>query len=134
MVADHELWFYFVFSLLLMFSERFLLPWLFLWATIVVTVNLSVTVAELSPGLRIALHSYTLEFIIGALIAIFVSKEHVRRLSARSAILMVVLVLSVGLPMVYAFDVLNEQGVARMVIVGTRADCRAFHGNAGKIE
>lgn len=115
----HELWFYLVFTVLLKFHERLLLPSLFLWGAVVTIVNLLVTVTDLSVGARIALHPYSLEFIIGALVAIFISKEHVPRMSARNAVLIITLVLSVGIPIVYAFDVLKQEGLLRVSVIGT---------------
>ena len=115
----HELWFYLVFTVLLKFHERLLLPSLLLWGAIITIVNLFVTVTDFSAGARIAFHPYSLEFIIGALVAIFISGEHVRRLSARNAALIIIFVLSVGFPIVYAFDVLKQEGVLRVSIIGT---------------
>jgi len=115
----HELWFYLVFAVLLGFHERLLLPALLLWGAIVTIVNLLITVADLSVGARIALHPYSLEFIIGALAAIYISKEYVPKLSARSAVLIITIVLSVGLPIVYAVDVLKqERTIYVSVIIG----------------
>ena len=115
----HELWFYLVFAVLLCFHERLLLPALLLWGAIVTIVNLLITFADLSVGARIALHPYSLEFIIGALVAIYISKEYVPKLSARNAVLIITLVLSVGLPIVYAVDVLKqERTIGVSVIIG----------------
>ena len=116
----HELWFYLVFAVLLRFHERLLLPSLLLWGATVTIVNLFVTVAGLSVGARIALHPYSLEFIIGALVAIYIYREHISKFSARIAILIITLVLSVGLPIVYAFDVLKpDRTIRASVIIGT---------------
>lgn len=115
----HELWFYLVFTVLLKFHERFLLPSLFLWGLIITIVNLLVTVTDLSVGERIALHPYSLEFIIGALIAVFISKGRTPRISARNGVLIITLVLSVGVPIAYASDVLKQEGLLRVSIIGT---------------
>jgi exopolysaccharide production protein ExoZ len=115
----HELWFYLVLTVLLKFHERLLLPSLLLWGTIIIVVNLFVTVADLSVGARIALHSYSLEFIIGALVGIIIFKEHIPRLSARNTVFIITLVLLVGIPIVYAFDVLNQEGILRVSVIGT---------------
>lgn len=115
----HELWFYLVLAVLLRFHEHLLLPSLFLWGAIVTIVNLLVTVADLPTGIRISLHPYSLEFITGALVALIISKEHIPKLSARNAILIISLVLSVGLPLIYAFDVLKQESLLRVSIIST---------------
>ena len=115
----HELWFYLVFSSLLIFHERILLPSLLLWGTIIIAVNLLFTVSDFSPGARIALHPYSLEFIIGAMVAIFIFNEHAAKLSTRNAALIIVMVLSVALPLVHIFDVLKQENLMRASIIGS---------------
>lgn len=69
----HELWFYLVFALLLLVvSRQRLLFALLLWALVVAAANVLANPMTLSPGLRIALHPLTLEFIFGALAALAV--------------------------------------------------------------
>jgi len=115
----HELWFYLIFSVLLEFNERLLLPALLLWGVIITIANAFVTVADLSAGVRIALHPYTLEFIIGALVAIFISSEHSKKFSSRISFMVVIVMLTVGLPLVYAFDVLKDENIMRVSAIGT---------------
>lgn len=114
----HELWFYLVFAALLMFKERLLLPLLLLWATIVIIVNVVVSPADFSTGARIAFHPYSLEFIIGALVAISISSARTDILSSRKALLIIMLVISSGLPLVYAYDVLRDASLMRVCIIG----------------
>lgn len=78
----HELWFYLVFAVLLLFQQRWLLWALLLWAAVIVTATLLVAPQSLSPGLRIALHPYTLEFICGALAAWAVHHRTLNRLTS----------------------------------------------------
>lgn len=115
----HELWFYLAFTILLRFHERFLFPSLLVWGAIVTILNLLVTVADLSATARIALHPYSLEFIIGALTGISLSKEHAPKLSARNAVLTIVFVLSIGFPIIYGFDILKQEGILRAGVIGT---------------
>ncbi|MDG4554961.1 MAG: acyltransferase [Candidatus Competibacter sp.] len=115
----HELWFYLVFSIFLNFRECFLPPSLLIWGTIVVVVNLLVTVTDFSGIALIALHAYSLEFIIGALVALFFYQEHTANPSTRNAILIIVLVPSFGFPIIHAFDILAKEGLVRACVVGT---------------
>jgi peptidoglycan/LPS O-acetylase OafA/YrhL len=80
---SHELWFYSIFAVLLNIKERWLLPSLLVWGMIVTMANVFATTAKLSAGIRVALHPYSLEFIIGALVAIFVVSECSRKISVR---------------------------------------------------
>ena len=115
----HELWFYVVFSVMLKFDERLLLPWLLIWGGIITTVNLFATSADLSATARIVSHPYSLEFIIGALAAIFIYGKLGRIVSSFRAVLMIVLLLSLGLPLIYMFDILENAGLLRAVLVGS---------------
>jgi peptidoglycan/LPS O-acetylase OafA/YrhL len=118
----HELWFYAVFAVLLKFNEKRLLSSLLVWGMIVAIANAFATfttTATLSAGVRIALHPYTFEFIIGALVAIFVSSECSRKISSRMSFMGVIVLLLVGLPLVYVFDILKDAGILRVSIIGT---------------
>jgi Predicted acyltransferases len=77
----HELWFYLVFSLLLCLPRRWLPFELAVWALGIVVVACTVSLADLSPGLRVVAHPYTLEFIAGAFVALVYPRMRVRRLS-----------------------------------------------------
>jgi peptidoglycan/LPS O-acetylase OafA/YrhL len=114
----HELWFYLVFAVMLMFKERLLLPLLLLWGTILIIVNAFISTADLSAGARIAFHPYSLEFIIGALVAVFINSNRTNILSSRKAFLIIMLAISSGLSLVYAYDVLKEAGLMRVCIMG----------------
>ncbi len=115
----HELWFYAVFAVLLKFNEKRLLSSLLVWGMIVATANAFATIANLSAGVRIVLHPYTFEFIIGALVAIFVASECSRKVSSRMSLMVVIVLFLVGLPLVYVFDILKEAGIMRVSIIGT---------------
>lgn len=114
----HELWFYLVFAVMLRFNERLLLPSLLLWGTIIIVVNMFVTVDELSAGLRIALHPYSLEFAVGALAALFVHSDRTRIFSSRKALLIALVVVSAGLSLVYTHNVLRGVVLKRVGVIG----------------
>ncbi len=115
----HELWFYLIFSIFLSFREWFLLPSLLIWGAIITIINLFVTVTDFSGIVLIALHAYSLEFVMGALAALFFYHEHSVKLSARSVIVIITLILSIGFPMVYAFDILERESLVRACVMGT---------------
>lgn len=114
----HELWFYLVFAVLLMFHERMLSMLLFLWAAIIIVVNSLFTLGDFSPGARIVFHPYSLEFIIGALVAVLIQDEKFVKSSARDSIISIVLVPAIGIPVAYVWDVLKQDGVFRMSVFG----------------
>jgi exopolysaccharide production protein ExoZ len=114
----HELWFYLVFAVALRFKERLLLPFLLLWGTVIIAVNMFVTTAGWPPGMRIVLHPYSLEFIIGALVALFIYHGRTDVFSSRKAFLVILLTLAGGLGFVYAHDVLHSAGLERVGIIG----------------
>ena len=59
----------------------------------------------------IAFHAYSLEVIMGALPPYFY-QEYAAKLSVRSVIVIMTLILSIGFPMIYAFDIF-KQGLVR---------------------
>ncbi len=70
----HEVYFYLVFSLLLFAPEKYLAVALSGWAALVLALNLPFTISGTgvtSPVLRVAINPLTLEFIMGALVAVF---------------------------------------------------------------
>ena len=115
---SHELWFYSIFAVLLTVKEKWLLPSLLVWGVIVATANVFAATANFSAGVRVALHPYTLEFIVGALVAIFVASERSGKISARLSIVVVIVLFVVGFPLVYAFDILKEAGMLRVSVLG----------------
>lgn len=115
---SHELWFYMIFAVLLKLKERWLLPSLLVWAGIIVTANLVVTMAELPAGVRVALHPYSLEFITGALVALFLASRYATAFTSRMSLTAIIALLVVGLPFVYLFDILKAANIARVSVVG----------------
>ena len=94
------------------------MPSLLLWSAIIVVANLFVTIADLAPGIRVALHPYTLEFIIGALIAIYFFKDNVPKLSAQSATLIIASTLLVGFPAIYSFSLIEQANLISVSFIG----------------
>src|SRR5262245_59712149 len=76
----HELWFYLVFALLLLFREKALLPFLCAWAAAILAVNLLADTSTFTPTARLVTHPYTCEFIIGSLAALLVRVEAIPKL------------------------------------------------------
>ena len=64
----HEIYFYLVFSLLLAFHERWLLPLMILWGGASITGCLLLSTSE-SPTIQLITNPLTLEFIFGSLVA-----------------------------------------------------------------
>lgn len=109
----HELWFYLVFTALLMLNERLLLPALLLWSVVVATACIFTDVADLSSGWRIVLHPYTLEFITGAWVFIFVSGDRGKFFSSRFIFPVTGAMWVLGFFLVGLFDVLKEASLLR---------------------
>lgn len=113
----HELWFYLVFAVLLRFREAWLLPLLLAWAAMVMVAG------RFAPdgwpsALRLALHPYALEFIIGALVALFCFSKRAASVPAAAAWTALALALAVGVPLVQHFGLLREENLQRVLLVG----------------
>ena len=115
----HELWFYLVFSVLLQWHERLLLPWLILWGGLVAGINLLVSADDLSATARIIFHPYSLEFIIGAGAALFTFSRLGRVVTSPWTLLFFLLLLPAGFTLVYRFDVMANADLRRAALVGS---------------
>ncbi|MDD3813173.1 MAG: acyltransferase [Desulfocapsaceae bacterium] len=115
----HELWFYTMFAIFLKFNPRYLLPSLVVWGLIITIASTVTSTANLSPGARIVLHPYSLEFIIGAFAAIFTTSKYFDTLSIRLSFISIVIIPMAGLPLIYAFNILKNEGLMRVSIIGT---------------
>ena len=114
----HELWFYLVFAMMLQFRERFLLPALFLWGAIIIAFNCLFTPDGLSPGARIVLHPYSLQFVLGALAGVFSSSRYWQHFTPQIALLGISLTVAGGLPFVYAHNILENADLSRALTMG----------------
>jgi peptidoglycan/LPS O-acetylase OafA/YrhL len=116
---SYELWFYSVFAVLLNLKEKWLLPALLVWGGIIATVNTFVVIAELPIPARLVLHPYSLEFIAGALVAIFLSSKYACGFFTSSLALTVGIALLVtGFSCAFAPAVLMDIGITRVSIIG----------------
>lgn len=118
---SHELWFYSVFAVLLNLKEKWLLPALLVWGGIIAIANTFVMIAELPISARLVLHPYSLEFIAGALVAIFLSSKYSCGISSRTfslAMTVGIAVLAAGFSFAFAPTVLMDISIARTSIIG----------------
>ncbi|QHF03859.1 acyltransferase family protein [Pseudomonas asturiensis] len=114
-----ELWFYLVFCGLLLFKERYL-PWLMgAWALLIVTFNLVQDWQDYASALKIILHPYSLEFIIGVALALFFYGRHSARVPTSATWTLLVAALLVGVPLIATYRLYDSQGVLRMLTVGS---------------
>ncbi len=114
----HELWFYLIFAGLLLFKQWLLLPALMVWTAVILAGNQAVDVNALSPGMRVMLHPYTLEFTLGALAAIAYHSHYMRTLPVVLGWVGVAGVL-LGLPIAYTSDLLiDDASMQRAGVLG----------------
>jgi exopolysaccharide production protein ExoZ len=113
----HELWFYLVFSVLLLFSENKVLPALIVWCLAIIGINLAVDPETLSPGLRLICHGHTLEFIFGSLAAILLRSAWTKRIPS-GVLLAILIVAFVSVPLAYHLRALRYGGLIRTSVFG----------------
>lgn len=113
----HELWFYLVFSFFLKFKEHFLLRGLLLWLFIVTIANIAFDLTNLSVVAKLALHPYSVEFIIGSLLAIGLH-QFSYKISAPIILLTTMFALLIGFSFVYASGIYEQTNLLRSVVVG----------------
>jgi peptidoglycan/LPS O-acetylase OafA/YrhL len=118
---SHELWFYSVFAVLLKLKEKWLLPALLVWGGIIAIANAFVMIADLPPAARLVLHPYSLEFIIGALAAIFFSSRYSRGFSPATSFMAIIAAIAFivgGFHFVYSPAGLMDASIMRVSIMG----------------
>src|SRR5215510_914607 len=113
----HELWFYLVFGLLLLFREKALVPFLCAWAAAILAINLLADTSTFAPTARIVTHPYTCEFIIGSLAALLVRVEPISKLPAGLFWGLIVVVV-IGLIQADAADILAGSRLKRALVIG----------------
>jgi len=113
----HELWFYLVFAVLLLFPESTLLLSLSCWAAAVVAINLFLDLSAMTPAARVMAHPYTCEFIIGSIGALLVRAEYFSRVPSR-LFWAVVIVVVIGLIQAHAAGVLEGGRLIRALVLG----------------
>ncbi|MBD9414948.1 acyltransferase [Pseudomonas sp. PDM16] len=113
-----EMWFYLVFTSLMFCSERYL-PWILGgWAGLIIGINLVVDTSSMGPVLRLILHPYAVEFVLGSLIALFYFNPVSERVSNRLALGMLLFVPLVGVPVGYSFGLFRGEGLVRVFSLG----------------
>ncbi|WP_122448688.1 acyltransferase family protein [Pseudomonas viridiflava] len=113
-----ELWFYVVFSGFLLFRERSLPLLLGGWALIIVVFNALADWQDYSSALKIILHPYSLEFILGAALALFFYGRHSARLPSVAVCALLAVALLVAVPLIGVYRLYDSQGLLRMLMVG----------------
>ncbi|KPZ22961.1 acyltransferase family protein [Pseudomonas tremae] len=113
-----ELWFYVVFSGFLLFRERSLPLLLGVWASIIVVFNALADWQDYSPALKIILHPYALEFILGAALALFFYGRHSARVPTVVVCALLGGALLVSVPLIGVYRLYDSQGLLRMLVVG----------------
>lgn len=113
-----ELWFYVVFSGFLLFRERSLPLLLGGWALIIVVFNALADWQDHSSALKIILHPYSLEFILGAALALFFYGRHSARLPTGAVYALLAVALLVAVPLIGVYRLYDSQGLLRMLMVG----------------
>jgi peptidoglycan/LPS O-acetylase OafA/YrhL len=113
-----ELWFYLVFCALLLCKERYL-PWLLaVWALILLVFNGLQDWQAYSPVVAVVLHPYALEFIAGALMALFFYSRHSARIPDAMVWGLLAAALLPGIALIGAYGLYDGHGLSRMLIVG----------------
>ncbi len=113
-----EMWFYLVFTSLMLCRERYL-PWILAgWAGLIICANLALDTASLNPFLRLILHPYAVEFVLGSMIALFYFSPASERVSNRLALGMLLFVPLVGVPVGYTYGLFRGEGLIRVFSLG----------------
>lgn len=113
-----EMWFYLVFTSFMLCRERHL-PWILAgWACLIICANLILELSSLSPALRIALHPFAIEFVMGGFIALFYFSPLSEHVSNRMAVAMLLFVPLIGVPVGYSFGLFRGDGLIRVFSLG----------------
>jgi exopolysaccharide production protein ExoZ len=112
-----ELWFYLVFSAFLLCREKWLPTLLASWALGLIIFNLSADLEAFSPLMKIVLHPYALEFILGSVAGLLFFSRHADHIPLRPVFLLAVLAM-IALPWSFSAQVSGAQGVVRMLLCG----------------
>lgn len=112
-----ELWFYLVFSAFLLCREKWLPTLLASWALGLIIFNVLADLEAFSPLMKIALHPYALEFILGSAAGLIFFSRHAHHIPLRPMCLLAVLAM-IALPWSFSTQVSGAQGVLRMLMCG----------------
>lgn len=112
-----ELWFYLVFSGFMGMRERWLPALLAGWSMALVSFNLLHDWRDYNATLRLILHPYALEFIVGVALALFFFSRHSARVPTWTIVGVMLGALIPGVWGIGHYRVFEEQGLPRMVAV-----------------
>ena len=112
-----ELWFYLVFSAFLLCREKWLPALLASWALGLIIFNVSADLEAFSPLMKIVLHPYALEFILGNAAGLIFFGRHANRIPLHPLCLLTALAI-IALPWFFSAQVSGAQGVLRMLLCG----------------
>ena len=113
-----ELWFYLVFTFLMMLRERWLPLLLAAWALILLVFNAGWDWRDYSSALKIMLHPYALEFIIGAALALLFYSRHSARIPTKLVLGILALIVLPGIALIGWQRLYESEGVLRMLALG----------------
>ncbi len=113
-----ELWFYVVFAALMCFRERWLPVFLAGWALILLVFNSLQDWQDYNPMLKIVLHPYALEFIVGVALALLFYSPHSARITTPAIGVALLVALLPGIGLIGYYRLFDEQGMLRMFLVG----------------
>ncbi|MDH0747071.1 acyltransferase [Pseudomonas sp. GD03842] len=113
-----ELWFYLVFTGLMLFRERWLPVFLAAWALSLMSFNSVDTWQDYNAALKIVLHPYALEFIVGVALALLFYSRHCARITTPMIFGALAVALVPGVALIGYYRLFDEQGMLRMCAVG----------------
>ncbi len=99
-----EIYFYLIFSLFIKFKKSLLVFSLFSWISILILYALYGENTILNPTIKLILHPYAIEFILGAFAAIFLSKKIIQKVSLSLSMISIVLATTAFLFLYFNFS------------------------------
>ncbi|TDV72209.1 acyltransferase [Pseudomonas sp. LP_7_YM] len=113
-----ELWFYLVFTGLMCFRERWLPALIAGWALILVVFNSAQNWQDYNAALKIILHPYALEFIIGVALALLFYGGYGVHIPTVAVCVALAGALLPGIGLIAYYRLFDDQGLLRMFSVG----------------
>lgn len=113
-----ELWFYLVFTGLMLVRERWLPAFLAVWALGLILFNCVQDWRDYNAALRIILHPYSLEFIVGVALALLFYGPHSARVPTRAVVIALIAALLPGIGLIGYYRLFDNDGLLRMFAVG----------------
>lgn len=113
-----ELWFYLVFTGLMCFRERWLPALIAGWALILVVFNSAQNWQDYNAALKIILHPYALEFLVGVALALLFYGNYSARIPTAGVCIALAVALLPGIGLIGYYRLFDDQGMLRMFSVG----------------